>query len=258
MNRIEFMTKLEYLLQDLPEEEKTEALAYYRDYLEDAGEEHEEEAIREFGSPERVAAIIRSDLNGSLDAGGEFTEAGYQDERFRDPNLQVVKRKDLPEVQEAADGSADHGDTRKARDRRDGPRSRDFEDRTWLKRLLKVALLLVILGTIAPVVLGIGGGLAGLLAGGICLVIVAVIGIGALTIAACIGSVAVLVYGAGLLLVSPGAGVLVLGLGVAGLGLALLGIAVSLLVYGQFIPFCIRGLVNMISGLMHHGRRKQA
>ncbi|MDD3251037.1 MAG: hypothetical protein PHV18_00610 [Lachnospiraceae bacterium] len=113
MNRTEFMTKLEYLLQDLPDEEKAEALAYYRDYLEDAGDEHEAEAIREFGSPERVAAIIRSDLNGSLDDGGEFTEAGYQDERFRDPNLQMVKRQELPEVREAADGSASQGGYRK-------------------------------------------------------------------------------------------------------------------------------------------------
>ena len=53
--------------------------------------------IREFGSPERVAAIIRSDLDGNLENGGEFTESGYQDERFREPNYQVAKRMDLPE-----------------------------------------------------------------------------------------------------------------------------------------------------------------
>ena len=98
MNRTEFMSELEYLLQDIPEEEKAEALAYYRDYLEDAGDENEEQVIREFGSPERVAAIIRSDLSGSLEDGGEFTEAGYQDERFRDPNYQMVQHRHLPDV----------------------------------------------------------------------------------------------------------------------------------------------------------------
>ena len=83
MNREEFMKELEYLLSDIPDEEKAEAIGYYRDYLEEAGEENEEAAIREFGSPERIAAIIRSDLSGHLEDGGEFTDKGYEDERFR-------------------------------------------------------------------------------------------------------------------------------------------------------------------------------
>lgn len=87
MNRAEFIRELEYLLQDLPEADREDAIAYYRDYLEEAGEEGEAQVLQEFGSPERVAAIIRSDLNGGLENGGEFTESGYQDERFRDPNF---------------------------------------------------------------------------------------------------------------------------------------------------------------------------
>ena len=79
MNKAEFVRQLEYLLQDIPEDERQEAIFYYRAYLEDAGEENEEQVILEFGSPERVAAIIRSDLNGNLKEGGEFTESGYQD-----------------------------------------------------------------------------------------------------------------------------------------------------------------------------------
>ena len=34
MNREEFMKELEYLLMDIPEEDKQDAVAYYRDYLE--------------------------------------------------------------------------------------------------------------------------------------------------------------------------------------------------------------------------------
>ncbi len=100
MNKGEFMRELEYLLQDISDEDKKDAIAYYEDYLEEAGEENEEAVILEFGSPERVAAIIRADLKGNLDEGGEFTESGYQDERFRDPRYQVVQRKDLPEMPE--------------------------------------------------------------------------------------------------------------------------------------------------------------
>lgn len=251
MNRIEFMKELEYLLQDLTEEDRAEALIYYRDYLEEAGDEHEEEAIREFGSPERVAAIIRSDLAGNLSDGGEFTESGYQDERFKDPNFQLVERRELPEAQSAADGAQTYEKTDKAH-------RQDQQDRTWLKRLIKVGLLLIVLGVLGPIALGIGGGVLGMAAGILCLFVGAVICIGVLTITAWIGAVTLLVFGAGLLTANPGAGVLMLGLGVLVLGLALIGVAVSALVYGTFIPFGIRSIVNGISGVLHRGRRKQA
>ena len=64
MNRETFMKDLEYLLQDIPDEEKADALSYYADYLEEAGPENEEKVLKEFGSPERITAIIRADLKG--------------------------------------------------------------------------------------------------------------------------------------------------------------------------------------------------
>ncbi|MDO4328013.1 MAG: hypothetical protein Q4C66_01585 [Lachnospiraceae bacterium] len=103
MRRDEFMRELEYLLQDISDEDKADAIAYYQDYLDEAGPEHEEEVIRGFGSPERIAAIIRADLNGNLEEGGEFTDQGYEDERFREPNFQLVNRLDLPESAEEAE-----------------------------------------------------------------------------------------------------------------------------------------------------------
>ena len=75
MNRNEFMERLEYLLSDIPQEEKADAIAYYRDYLEEAGDDAGK-TIQDFGSPERIAAMIRSELAGNLEDGGEFTERG--------------------------------------------------------------------------------------------------------------------------------------------------------------------------------------
>ena len=40
-----FMRELEYLLQDVQDEEKDEALQYYRDYFDEAGPENEEQVI---------------------------------------------------------------------------------------------------------------------------------------------------------------------------------------------------------------------
>lgn len=100
MSRAEFMEKLEYLLQDLSQEDREDGIAFYRDYLDEAGPEREQEVLREFGSPERIASIIRSNLKVDLEDGGIFTENGFEDEPFREPGYQVVKRKDLPDVLE--------------------------------------------------------------------------------------------------------------------------------------------------------------
>ena len=52
MKKEAFLERLEALLQDIPEEEKRDAIDYYRDYLEEAGPEKEEEVLAEFQSPE--------------------------------------------------------------------------------------------------------------------------------------------------------------------------------------------------------------
>lgn len=83
MDREQFLARLKWLLSDLSEEEQEEALEYYRDYFDEAGPEHEQEAIAHFGSPEKVAAEIRAGLSGDQEA-GEFTETGYRDERFEE------------------------------------------------------------------------------------------------------------------------------------------------------------------------------
>lgn len=42
-----------FLLKDLPEEEIEDAIAYYEDYFEEAGEEKEEQVIKKLGSQRR-------------------------------------------------------------------------------------------------------------------------------------------------------------------------------------------------------------
>lgn len=62
MKRAEFMTQLAALLQDLPADERREALQYYEDYFRDAGETKEADVIEELGSPGKVADTIREGL----------------------------------------------------------------------------------------------------------------------------------------------------------------------------------------------------
>lgn len=61
MNRQEFIRELRKELQDIPSKEREEAVQYYEEYFDEAGEENEETVIRELGSPARVAAMIKKD-----------------------------------------------------------------------------------------------------------------------------------------------------------------------------------------------------
>lgn len=62
MNRIDFMSQLEKLLQDVSPTEREEALQYYNDYFDDAGAENEKDVIEALGNPARVAENIKRDL----------------------------------------------------------------------------------------------------------------------------------------------------------------------------------------------------
>lgn len=78
MNRAQFMTRLRELLSDISESEREEALNYYEDYFDDAGEENEQEVIASLGSPEKVARTIKEGLNDGNGEQGEFSETGFQ------------------------------------------------------------------------------------------------------------------------------------------------------------------------------------
>ena len=74
MNRVEFMETLSRLLQDIPEEDRIDALKYYNDYFDDAGSENEQNVIEELESPEKVAMKIKADR--------EDTDQYYQEDTY--------------------------------------------------------------------------------------------------------------------------------------------------------------------------------
>ena len=102
MNRIEFMTELAALLQDVPEEERRDAMKYYNDYFDDAGEENEHQVVEELESPAKVAATIKADFGSASKEQGEFTENGYRDSRF--------EHKEMPAGREHKENGYRYGD----------------------------------------------------------------------------------------------------------------------------------------------------
>ena len=93
MDRAQFMKQLERLLSDISEAEKQEALAYYNSYFDEAGPENEASVIRELGSPGKVAAIIKADLDESNEEYAQYTENGYED-------LRENKASYMPEIRQ--------------------------------------------------------------------------------------------------------------------------------------------------------------
>ena len=253
MSRAEFIEKLEYLLQDLSQEDREDGISFYRDYLDEAGTEREQEVLREFGSPERIASIIRSNLQVDLEDGGIFSENGFEDERFREPGYQVIKRKDLPDVLEENRQRNDDGHAQTAgREQTEYEHGRSRKKAGTRRRILLPLLLVLVL---FPVILGMGSGAIAAISTLLALIAIAVLGIGFLTIAACFGTVILTVMGASILVSDLWGGITVVGFAVFTFGCVLIGIALSILTYGKFVPWCIRTIVNILKGLLRGGKK---
>lgn len=61
MTKDEFLSKLRKGLKRLPPEEIENAMAYYEEYLEDAGEENQTDAVAALGSPNKIASQISAE-----------------------------------------------------------------------------------------------------------------------------------------------------------------------------------------------------
>jgi len=61
MDRKAFLTELRRMLEVLPFDEREAAIAYYEEYLDEAGPERERETIESFGTCAEIAARLRAD-----------------------------------------------------------------------------------------------------------------------------------------------------------------------------------------------------
>ena len=191
MNRIEFMTQLAALLQDVPVEERREAMQYYNDYFDDAGAEKEQEVIAELESPKKVAENIKADLKGTSVDNGEFTENGYEDTRFND--------REMPEK-------------RGYEYQRQSGQKEPIRTSNALKIILIIAIILV--G--GPIMIPVALSLVALVAGSLAALVAVFASIVVMAVAAVIIGVVLIVNG--IILLIPD---FVVGIGLLGFGLIL-------------------------------------
>lgn len=219
MNRIEFMRELEALLSDIPESERSEALQYYEDYLNDAGVENEQGAMEELGTPEEIASHIKAGLNGNEE--GAFTENGYEQE--------TKKKNPLAKQEGFSDKS--------------GQAQKPYEHRRNGMKTLLIVLLLILF---SPFILSFCLAVFGLLIGVAAAIFGVWIGAFAAGAALLIAGFLCLVVGVVKLFAVPLAGALLTGIGLLMLGIGMLLMIVTLWTAWKLVPPVMRGLVNLI------------
>ncbi|MBS7303234.1 MAG: DUF1700 domain-containing protein [Lachnospiraceae bacterium] len=218
MNKAMFMSRLRELLADITEAEREEALNYYEDYFDDAGEENEESVIEALGSPERVAATIKEGLNDNTGSDGEFSENGYTS--GNDRNREEVAARTL--------SSEERGFGKK----------KGLSSGTLVLILILCLFALPILG---PLTIGVLSAVFGIL----CAISAVLFSLAIVGIALVVAGIALFVCGFITLFESPVVGILLMGgaLVLAGIGVLITILGIWLLV--KVIPPIVRGIVNL-------------
>ncbi len=296
MNRAEFMSRLTALLQDVPPAEREEAITYYNEYFDDAGEGNEAGVIAALGSPEELARSIKAGLSDSGNA-GEFTESGFHGYEQRNKN-QIMST--VPE-QEGAQGDAQNGS--QANDggsvygaygqqangggnaygaygqqangggnaydaygqqangggsAYDAYGQRDAQGAPQKKSMTggKIALIIVAAILLSPVWIGVFGGLFG---GGVGILA----GLLGIFIAFLVVGVVLTVVGIALVIAgfvavfgAPLGGLCLVGGGLVMAAVGLVFVWLMVLVVGTAIPALFRGCVNLCRRLFHRGGAK--
>ena len=222
MNKDEFLRQLEALLSGISQEERTEALAFYRSYFEDAGEANEAKILEELESPQKVADSIIKDLGVQP---GEACSSGAQGAATGaewNPAVQGAAQNASKGVPQGAAQNAAYSAPEK-----DGMPG-------WAIVLLVITspVWLVMILVILSALLGIVAALFG-----IAIAVVAVMG--ALLICG------VVLFGAGIgtaFAGNPAIGIGLMGGGLIVLAFGVLAVVLVVWIFGGFLPWALKGI----------------
>lgn len=218
MKKEEFLNELERRLSGISEEERADAVAFYRSYFEDAGEENEESVIAELESPEKVAESILK--NFGIDAKNGADSKYYNTFANRDAEY--------------------YNNVNQAVNQMNGnqPNKKDNTGTTILLVVLAVLtspIWLTLLLIIASVALALVCALFG----------IAVAAVAVMLSLICVGFV---LAGIGISLLftgNPAVGIGLMGGGCLVLALGILAVLLVIWVCGAFLPWAVKGIWNL-------------
>ena len=257
MKKYEFMDVLEKNLMDISYEERREALRYYEDYFDEAGEENIEQVIRELGTPERVARKIKEDLQ----------MEGLKKENDTVEHI-LASEKDLEnEKAKSSNGFYQEEDFQKKeksfkREERNGVGKEWSRFKEKIKNLgtEKIILLVLICILASPAILGILCGIAGIFIGVFFGLVGLMIGAFGGMAGMLISGIVSIITAIGRFVVSPANGLVTMGVGVVNIAIALLLLALAVSICKNLLPGFIKWSsemiekgVNYIKGWINNG-----
>ena len=282
MNREQFIAQLARLLQDLPPAERQEAIRYYQEYFDDAGEENEDAVIQELGSPGKVVASIKANLQyggstfgaNDTDMENTGTESQTKDADGWQQNGQTMNRWNQSTQQgwQNADTQGQNG--QQGTWQNADTQGQSGQQQTWQNRSTQSpyamqarkpkrgvggwALLIIILVFASPVLLGVGGGALSIFIGILATVFALWISFFAVAIGMIGGGIAVLIKGILHAISSPAAGLVSMGGGLICIALGILCAVFFLWFTFQLCPRVLRTTLNFISRIVHKGKEARA
>ena len=253
MNREQFIAQLARLLQDLPPAERQEAIRYYQEYFDDAGEENEDAVIRELGSPGKVAASIKANLQyGGSTFGANDTDMGNTETGSQTNDADGWQQNG----QQGWQNADTQGQSSQQQTWQNSPYA--MQTRKPKRGVGGWALLIIVLVFASPVVLGIGGGALGIFIGILATVFALWISFFAVAIGMIGGGIAVLIKGIIHAISSPAAGLVGMGGGLICIALGTLCAVFFLWFTFQLCPRVLRATLNFISRIVHKGKEARA
>lgn len=271
MSRKEFLERLDMLLCDIPDEEREEAIQYYEDYFDDAGQENEASVLEELESPEKVAAVVRSGMEPAKEEYSEYSETGYSDIRFEDKKVpetrgaasqnEEQKSKQYNEYYEEqksdqysgysgeqkSDQYSGYGEKQKS-GRYEGHRPEHHEEKKepWTSDVLKVILIIAIIIVAIPIGGPILLGIVSLVFGLIVAFAGVFVGLVVAGFAIAISGIAVIGVGLAKMFTWQPGGIIMLGTGLILLALGVLLAVLMIKATGIVLPATFRGVVELI------------
>lgn len=282
MNRVDFMKNLSELLADVPLSEREEAIQYYNDYFDDAGEENEQSVIASLGTPEQLAGTIKAGL---ADGGniGEFTEKGFSGYEQKTENevldLNSAEAKSGSGGSSSYDsrnhsGSQYYNSNQTAYGNQGGngnqsaygnqgyngsQNSYNSQGNTETKPYKKqksggtTALIVILCILASPFLIGIGGGLLGVVVGIIGALFGIIVGFGAAAIALIAVGVWLLIHGIVMMFGTPLAGLFMIGAAMICVALGLVFLWLTVIICGALIPAICKGIAKLFNNIFHKG-----
>lgn len=233
MNRKEYLERLEQLLLVLPYEEREEALQYYNDYFDDAGEEKEEKVIQKLGSPEEVAAKIRAGYVGEY---ARYSEQGFEDARFyRNQEIMI----------DPTGANSDWEDIPKEETNGTGYQTEQKESKHNTNVWKVIAIILLVL-LASPIMIPLSlAGIAVVFA--VVVTVFAVIfSLGVSGFAILFAGIVIIVAGLAKVMSVPAVGILGAGVGCILLAIGILLSWAIICIFIKVVPKMIRGIVNVL------------